>query len=70
MASLSIRSTAQTDKANVRQHLRALISKINLWHMRYRTRQELARFSDQMLQDIGVSRYDANQEADKPFWKE
>ncbi|MBK8971213.1 MAG: DUF1127 domain-containing protein [Hahellaceae bacterium] len=34
---------------------------------RYRTRQQLAQLDDRALQDIGLSRADACQEAEKPF---
>ncbi|MBK8971014.1 MAG: DUF1127 domain-containing protein [Hahellaceae bacterium] len=37
---------------------------------RYRTRQQLAQLDDRALQDIGLSRADACQEAEKPFWRE
>ncbi|MBZ2167374.1 DUF1127 domain-containing protein [Marinobacter sp. F4216] len=38
--------------------------------MNWRTRTQLARLPDHMLKDIGVSRADAEREAQKPFWKE
>ncbi len=39
-----------------------------LWRQRQRQRRQLASMSDHLLKDIGVSRYDALQEANKPFW--
>ncbi|GBO83558.1 hypothetical protein A6779_11960 [Marinobacter adhaerens] len=48
----------------------SLIHKISRWHVNWRTRRQLARLPDFMLQDIGISRIDAEQEARKPFWTE
>ena len=36
---------------------------------RSRQREALARLDDRLLEDIGVTREQANAEADKPFWK-
>ncbi len=40
------------------------------WFLRGRARQQLRQLDDLTLRDIGVSRYDAEIEAGKPFWKE
>ncbi len=40
------------------------------WQRRRRDRGELARLDPRLLRDIGITRYDALQEASKPFWKE
>ncbi len=42
---------------------------LRLWRQRYRTRQELARWTDRDLHDVGVSRSDITYEAEKPFWR-
>ncbi|MDO3722886.1 DUF1127 domain-containing protein [Marinobacter sp. chi1] len=47
-----------------------MIRRVARWHMNWRTRTQLARLPDHMLKDIGVSRADAEREAQKPFWKE
>jgi len=39
------------------------------WADRARSRRELRTLDDRALHDIGVSRYDAEREADKPFWR-
>jgi len=39
------------------------------WIERSRQRRTLANLPDYMLKDIGVSRVDAWQEAEKPFWR-
>lgn len=54
-------------KNNVKE---SLIHRLNRWYINYRTRRQLARLPDAMLKDIGVSRSDAEQEADKVFWKD
>lgn len=41
-----------------------------LWRDRVRTRRYLAMMSDYQLKDIGISRTDAYNEADKPFWRD
>lgn len=41
-----------------------------LWRQRIVTRRELGRLDERMLQDIGFSRLDAEQEMTKPFWRE
>jgi uncharacterized protein YjiS (DUF1127 family) len=39
------------------------------WHQRRRSRADLAGMPDVMLKDIGLSRGDADQEWEKPFWR-
>lgn len=39
------------------------------WRRRVRGRRELAVLCDRCLRDIGVTRYDAEQEIRKPFWR-
>jgi uncharacterized protein YjiS (DUF1127 family) len=38
------------------------------WRLRARSRNELKNLSDRTLRDIGVSRFEAELEASKPFW--
>jgi uncharacterized protein YjiS (DUF1127 family) len=40
-----------------------------LWQSRARGRQELRTFDDHLLRDIGITRLQAEAEADKPFWR-
>ncbi len=42
---------------------------LHLWRERYRTRQELARWTDRDLHDVGISRSDIAFETEKPFWR-
>lgn len=47
----------------------SLSDTFHLWRERYRNRQELARWTDRDLHDVGVSRSDIVHEAEKPFWR-
>lgn len=46
-----------------------LLALFNEWRRRARGRRELAVLCDRCLRDIGVTRYDADHEARKPFWR-
>jgi uncharacterized protein YjiS (DUF1127 family) len=46
-----------------------LLSAISEWHRRLQDRRELAGLCERSLRDIGLSRYDAFHEANKPFWR-
>jgi len=46
-----------------------LAETIHVWRLRYRTRRELASWSERDLHDIGLSRTDIADETDKPFWR-
>jgi len=43
---------------------------LHAWRRRSRERAELAALDDRMLQDIGLSRGDAEFLINKPFWRE
>jgi uncharacterized protein YjiS (DUF1127 family) len=46
-----------------------MLSKVRAALRRRRTRLILAEMSDHMLKDIGLTRCDADYEANKPFWR-
>lgn len=50
--------------------IRHIVALIQLWRQRSRARRELLARTDGELRDIGITRSDAYQEADKPFWRE
>lgn len=47
----------------------AFAETLHLWRQRYRDRQELARWTERDLHDIGVSRSDIAHELEKSFWR-
>jgi uncharacterized protein YjiS (DUF1127 family) len=49
--------------------LTQLVETLHAWRHRYRSRRELAQWSDRELHDIGISRSDIAYEAGKPFWR-
>ena len=42
--------------------------KIRMWRQIAHERSELRRLSEYIAKDIGISRADAEREADRPFW--
>jgi uncharacterized protein YjiS (DUF1127 family) len=42
---------------------------LHTWHQRYRTRQELAQWTERDLHDVGLSKSDIIFEMEKPFWR-
>lgn len=46
-----------------------LTAMIKKWRTNRCTRKELERLSEFMLEDLGISRHQAEQEYTKPFWK-
>lgn len=47
----------------------ALFDMVATWNERRRQRRALEALPDHLLQDIGLSRADAVNEAEKPFWR-
>lgn len=46
----------------------AALARILRWYQLYRQRRELLSLSDATLHDLGLSRADIQQEAERPFW--
>ncbi len=55
--------------ARYRQEVAHLCAILRLWALRARQRRQLLAMSPHLLRDIGLSRYDAEHEARKPFWQ-
>jgi uncharacterized protein YjiS (DUF1127 family) len=49
--------------------IRPVVEAVGIWVERKRMRRRLSHLSDHMLKDIGISRTDRAQEAEKPFWR-
>jgi len=49
--------------------LLALLDVPLAWQRRIADRNSLAAMDDRLLKDIGISRADAEHEAEKPFWR-
>jgi uncharacterized protein YjiS (DUF1127 family) len=58
-----IRGVSSPSPTRVRAALRE-------WRRRRNGRLELARLDERMLRDIGLTRFDAEYEINKPFWRE
>jgi uncharacterized protein YjiS (DUF1127 family) len=72
-----LRPLVRTHKANpardrttvLRRIVATISSELREWRRRSRDRRALAAMSDRSLRDIGVTRYDATFEVNKPFWR-
>jgi uncharacterized protein YjiS (DUF1127 family) len=53
----------------LRRGIRRILQAIFQSHEQSRQRRALARLSDELLGDIGLSRYDVARELDKPLWR-
>ncbi len=49
---------------------RALVGTLETWQERVDQRRHLLELDERLLRDIGLSRYDVQREAAKPFWRE
>jgi uncharacterized protein YjiS (DUF1127 family) len=59
-------ATAWRSLDTVLQHA---VDVILTWRERVRTRRQLLMLDDRLLKDIGITRLDAQGEAEKPFWR-
>jgi uncharacterized protein YjiS (DUF1127 family) len=51
------------------RQIRGWVAAFDTWRRRSREREILMTMSDKELKDIGITRYDAQYEAHKPFWR-
>ncbi len=62
-----------THESMINHHVPGLLSQlvdtIHVWRQRYRSRKELASWSERELHDVGISPSDIAYEIDKPFWR-
>ena len=65
-----LRAQRGTKIMSMTQQVSGWIALIGIWRRRSRNRRELAAMSNQELQDIGITAWEAGCEANKPFWRE
>ncbi len=54
----------------VSRHARpSFLAQLRVWLDRFEQRRQLSQLPEHLLRDIGVNQADADQEAEKPFWK-
>lgn len=62
-----------THESMINNHESGILSRVaetvHVWRERYRSRRELAQWSDRDLHDVGISWSDVAYEAEKPFWR-
>lgn len=46
-----------------------VVGRIALWHARARERRALSELDEHMLRDIGLTRSEAYEESERPFWR-
>ena len=66
---MSILTHESMTNLHVSGALAQLNQTVHTWLQRYRTRQELAQWTERDLHDVGLSWSDIANEADKPFWR-
>ncbi|MCY1276341.1 hypothetical protein D9M70_250050 [compost metagenome] len=59
---------ATKDQVKRRRWLQAIRRQVQRWYELAHQRRQLARLSDEMLKDIGLSRADILEESERPFW--
>lgn len=57
-------------RENQRTTLKKILNVLSVWQQRSITRQQLKHLSAEQLDDIGISRKEALNESNKPFWHE
>jgi uncharacterized protein YjiS (DUF1127 family) len=69
MTNLSHTQLNPTLSADLKQVIELALERVLVWIDRARQRRQLLALNDLELRDIGISRYDAIKEGDKPFWR-
>jgi uncharacterized protein YjiS (DUF1127 family) len=72
-AQASIPAPGARRRSGLRRVLRtgaaAAVARLLHWHDTARQRRALLALSDHMLKDVGITRADAEREANRPFWQ-
>ncbi|WP_377809465.1 DUF1127 domain-containing protein [Azospirillum sp. A29] len=67
-AELFVRKPVQANPG-LGERVVSLFDRLATWNERRRQRRALEALPDHLLSDIGISRADADHEAEKPFWR-
>lgn len=67
-AELYVRKPVQANPG-LGERVVSLFDRLAIWNERRRQRRALEALPDHLLSDIGISRADADYEAEKPFWR-
>ncbi|MGA1857391.1 DUF1127 domain-containing protein [Azospirillum sp. 11R-A] len=67
-AELFVRKPVQANPG-LGERVVSLFDRLATWNERRRQRRALEALPDHLLSDIGISRADADYEAEKPFWR-
>ncbi|MCG9785947.1 DUF1127 domain-containing protein [Vibrio barjaei] len=57
------------DKAEKGSLTKLILTYVRQWRQNQRTRKVLSEMPDHLLEDIGVTRDQANRESRRPFWQ-
>lgn len=53
----------------MRERIRRSDHTLTYWHIRAKSRRELAELDERLLKDMGIDHLQAKKEARKPFWR-
>lgn len=56
-------------RRSIRERIGRIDNTLALWHFRVDSRRELLGLDERLLKDLGIDRFQACNEARKPFWR-
>lgn len=65
----ALRARSRRGSRRLASWLSSARARMQLWQQRRQGRRQLLALDDYLLRDIGISRLQAEAEADKPFWR-
>ena len=69
MSTTIVRRPFLSERRSLDSILLRLLSETRVWHARNRQRRALLELTPEQLDDIGIAREAARDEAAKPFWR-
>ena len=67
--SLTWRGWVEDGKRLISTEIMRAVTLANTWGQRTRSRRQLGTLDARLLKDVGLTRFEAQREAQKPFWK-